>query len=164
MVAKMRNNEMKEVTCLEHKRANHRMFLACAAPKVCDLVLHNHVAQWQDSQYKLCLKQFKEGEIMSLIDSAENYLFKGYNEVQVEHWFSFQLTILIHIMYTLNPDCNPRDEHSHHLSTKYFNYISDNQKQDILFVQRCLNLHRAHLCAEKVYPKCHIIWSDGCDA
>jgi hypothetical protein len=53
------------------------MFLVYATPKVCDLVLHNHVAQWQDSQYKLCLKQLREGEIMSLIDFAENYSFKG---------------------------------------------------------------------------------------
>ncbi len=48
------------------------MFLAYATPKVCDLVLHNHVAQWQDNQYKLCLKQLKEGEITSLIDFAKN--------------------------------------------------------------------------------------------
>jgi len=34
MVGKTRNNEMKEVTCLEHKRTNHRMFLAYATPKV----------------------------------------------------------------------------------------------------------------------------------
>jgi hypothetical protein len=77
MVGKTRNSEMKEVTWLEHKRTNYRMFLAYAAPKVCDLVLHNHVVQWQDSQYKLCLKQLRKGEIISLIDFAENYSFKG---------------------------------------------------------------------------------------
>jgi len=77
MVGKTKDSEMKELTCLEHKRTNPRMFLAYATPKVCDLVLHNHVAQWQDSQYKLCLKQLREGEIMSLIDFAENYSFKG---------------------------------------------------------------------------------------
>lgn len=45
---KTRDGELKEITCLEHKRINTRMFLAYAAPKICEFVLHNHVDQWKD--------------------------------------------------------------------------------------------------------------------
>lgn len=61
--------------------------------------------------------------------------------MQEEHWFDFQLTILVHVMYIANPNYYPQDEHSQCLWTKYFYYISDDHKHDSLFVHRCLNLH-----------------------
>jgi hypothetical protein len=60
-------------------------------------------------------------------------------------------------MYTMNPNYDPQDEHSQHLQTKYFYYINDDHKHDNMFVHRCLNLHWAHLCAQNIYPKRHII-------
>jgi hypothetical protein len=86
---KTREGEMKKVTHLEHKQTNLKMFLAYTTPKTQDFVLHNHVAQWQNNQYKSCLNQLREVEIMSLIDFTNNYSFKGQNEVHEEHWFIF---------------------------------------------------------------------------
>jgi hypothetical protein len=84
---KTKEGEMKKVARLEHKQTNLRMFLTYITPKVREFVLHNHVAQWQDSQYKSCLNKLKEVEIMSLIDFAKKNSFKGQNEVHEEHRF-----------------------------------------------------------------------------
>ncbi len=32
----------------------------------------------------------------------------------------------------------------------------------LCFIQKCLGFHWAHLCEQKIYPKRHIVWSDGC--
>jgi hypothetical protein len=67
-------------------------------------------------------------------------------------------------MYIVNPYYDLQDEHSQRLWIEYFYYINDDHKHDSLFVQRCLNLHLAHICAQKIYTKHHIIWNDGCVA
>jgi hypothetical protein len=37
--------------------------------------------------------------IVSCIDFFDNYAFKVQNEIQDMHWFTFQITILVHITY-----------------------------------------------------------------
>jgi len=49
----------------------------------------------------------KEGEVLSLIDFIENYYSKREDEIQEQHWFNFQLSILVHITYQVNPTLNP---------------------------------------------------------
>jgi hypothetical protein len=73
-------------------------------PKVQQFIWHQHVARWQDSEFKSCLADLGPNQVISLIDFAENYSFKGQDKIQSQHWFNFQLTILVHIMYSLNPD------------------------------------------------------------
>jgi hypothetical protein len=41
----------------------------------------------------------KEGEVLSLIDFVENYSCKCQDEIQEQHWFNFQLSIMVHITY-----------------------------------------------------------------
>ena len=93
-----------------------------ATPKIAEFVLHNHIALWQDKQFKKSIDDLRLGEVMSLIDFAENYSFKTQNEVQCEHWYSFQLTILVHITYTINPAYDPTDKKSKRMCTKYHYY------------------------------------------
>ena len=106
----------------------------------------------------------KEGKILSLIDFAENYSFRNQNEIQSEHWFNFQLTILVHITYQVNSDWNPLDPQSKRLHTDYNYYISDDRVHDSLFVQHCLTLHWKALVSSKRCLVRHIVWSDGCAA
>jgi hypothetical protein len=130
---KTKSGESKIVLRLEFKSTKPRAFLAWATPKIKQFVLHQFIAKWQDSQYKLCAANLRVGEVMSLINFAENYSFKGQNEIQSQHWTNVQLTILVHITYTVNPEYNPEDPKSRRLKTQYFYYVSDDRLQDSLF-------------------------------
>ena len=157
-----RKGNPKTVIRLEYKVTTARDFLLYAAPKMKQFVWHQFVARWQDSQFKNSVQDLKEGEIMSLIDFAENYSFKGQSEVQSQHWFSFQCTILVHITYRLNESYNLADPNSKRLHTEYHYYISDDRCHDSLFVQHCLVLHWKSLVTSGNIPSRHIFWSDGC--
>ena len=159
---KTKKGEDKVVTRLERIMSSPREFLIYAAPKIQKFIMHNFVAQWQDRQFKISKENLKEDEIMSLIDFSENYSFKSQNEVQEQHWYNFQLSILVHITYRVNPNYNPSDSKSLRLNTDYHYYISDDRKHDNLFVQHCLKLHWQHLTSLGCYPKRHVVWSDGC--
>lgn len=159
---KTKKGELKRVIRLEYKLTSTRSFLAFAKPKIEQFIIHQFVASWQDKQYKNCLENLKENEVMSLIDFAENYSYKGQNEIQSQHWHNFQLSILVHITYTLNPEWDPLDSKSKRLRTDYFYYISDDPVHDSLYVQYCLTLHWQHMVNSGKTPIRHVIWSDGC--
>jgi hypothetical protein len=97
------------VNRLEYKSTNTYTFLQYAMLKVKQFILHQHVACWQDNEFKACLADFGTNQVISLIDFAKNYSFKGQDQIQLQHWFNFQLTILVHIMYNLNPDYDVLD-------------------------------------------------------
>jgi hypothetical protein len=99
-----------------------------------------------------------------LIDFAKNYSFKGQDEIQSMHWYNFSITILVHIMYTLNPAFHARNSQSRRLHTVYYYYVSDDPKHDSLFVQHCLNIQWTSLKESGRLPTWHIVWSDGCAA
>ena len=125
---------------------------------------HQHTACWQDSGLKSNLQKSQPGEVFSLIDFAENYSFKGQDEIQSMHWCNFQIKILIHFMYTLKVDYNPCNPKSKRVKTDYFHYVSDDSKHKSLFVQHCLNLHWTMLRRWGKTSKRHTVWSDGCGA
>jgi hypothetical protein len=154
----------KKVVRLEYKQTTAKAFLEFALPKIPLFVQHQHNARWQDVMYKECLGGLQDGEIMSLIDFAENYSFKGQNEIQSMHWYNFQLTILVHITYSVNPEYNRLDPQSKRLLTAYHYYISDDRVHDSLFVQHCLMKHWEQLKLGGKNPARHIVWSDGCAA
>lgn len=161
---KTKLGDPKKVVRLEYKLTTARMFLQYAARIIPEFVRHQHTARWQDSQFKESLRKLQPGEVFSLIDFAENYSFKGQDEIQSMHWYNFQITILVHIMYRVNDHFNPQDPKSKRLKTDYFYYVSDDPKHDSLFVQFCLNLHWTMLSAWGKAPNRHIVWSDGCAA
>ena len=162
ITGKTRDGKTKEVIRLENKLTSPRQFLQYAAPKLKEFVMHNFVASWQDKEYKWCLQNIREGEMVSLIDFAENYSFKGQNEIQSEHWYNFQVTILVHITFIFNPLYDPSVKHSKRHIMEYHYYISDDRKHDNLFVQWCFKLHWDYLKAKGQFIKRHIVWSDGC--
>ena len=164
IAGKTKTGDPKKVIRLEYKRTSARVFLQFAASKIPQFIIHQHTARWQDVQYKACLANLQPGEVMSLIDFAENYSFKGQDEIQSQHWYNFQLTILVHITYSVNPSFNVLDPKSKRLKTDYFYYISDDKIHDSLFVQHCLNIHWKSLHDAGKTPTRHIIWSDGCSA
>jgi hypothetical protein len=159
---KTKLGDPKTIIRLEYKETNPRAFLAFAKPKIEAFVMHQFVAKWQDSAFKDCLETLREGEVMSLIDFAENYSFKGQDEVQSQHWYNFQLTILVHITYIRNLEYNLEDPTSKKFRTDYYYYISDDKQHDSLFVQFCLTKHWDILVGNGEAPLRHVVWSNGC--
>jgi len=77
------------VLWLQYKEITTHYFLECFKPKLSMFVLHNHVAWFQEEQYKTCLQTFPKTLVMSVVDFAKKYTFQKYNEVQEMHWHSF---------------------------------------------------------------------------
>lgn len=161
-MGKTKQGEPKKVLRLEYKRTTARAFLEYAIPKILPFILHQHNARWQDLQCKASLEKLEVGDVLSFIHFAENYSFKGQDEVQSEHWFNFQMSILVHITYTVNLTYDVSNPQSKRLSTQYLYYISDDRVHDSLFVQFCLDLHWKGLVEAGFFPRRHIMWSDGC--
>ena len=83
------------------------------------------MARWQGTKLKACLEDLKGDQVISLIDFAKNYLFKGKNEIQRQHRYNFQIMILIHIMYILNLEYDGWTRVCKHLKIHYFYYKSE---------------------------------------
>lgn len=120
-------------------------------------IRHNFIARWQAQQFKECIQRFPRDVVVSVIDFAENYSFKEQNEIQSMHWYSSQVTILVHITYVW-------DEADKVLKYIHF-YISDDKEHDTLFVQHCMQVHSVWLQEQGfIFLKRHWVWSDGCTA
>jgi hypothetical protein len=74
----------------------------------------------------------------------KNYTFAKQNEVQEAHWHSLSVTILVQIIYRLNPTTDPNRKKTQLLKEIHF-YISNDGKRDTLFVQHRLLLHWNHM-------------------
>jgi hypothetical protein len=100
------------------------------------------VAWFQEEQYKTCLQTFLETLVMFVVDFVENYTFQKYKEVQEMYWFSFQLTILVHICYMwnltyiANTYCGENK-----LLIEYHYFISNDVEHGTLFIEHCFEQH-----------------------
>jgi hypothetical protein len=61
------------------------------------------------------LKDIPDDTIVSCIDLSKNYAFKMQNEVQDMHKFNFQISILVHITYKINPKFSARNLQSYRI-------------------------------------------------
>ena len=116
-------------------------------------IMHNFIFRWQAQQFKECMLTFPNDVVVSVIDFAENYSFKMQNEIQSMHWWSTQVTILVHITYVRNLTGSIE-------KTLHF-YISDDKQHDTLFVQHCFMLHDRWLKQQGHRLRYHWVWSDG---
>jgi hypothetical protein len=107
------------------------------------------------------IASFMNDTMVSIIDYAENYSFKVQSEVQSMHWYSYQVTILVHIMWVRNSNPDPEDESTRSIMTYHF-YIFDDKLHDSYFVQHCLLLHWNSVVGAGFTPRNHWIWLDGC--
>ena len=58
-----------------------------------DMSLHTFYAAWNYHHYIQCKRNLESGEILSVLDYAQNYLCVFQNEVQALHWAHAQVTI-----------------------------------------------------------------------
>jgi hypothetical protein len=125
----------KKLTLI-HKSITINELITYLKPKLQYFVHHNFVVNWQDMQFKLCLKYVQPGSVILVIDFAKNYSFVIQNEVQSMHWHSYHISILIHITYRPNLNFDLNDA-IFFLIIEYHFYISDDHKHDSYFVQHC---------------------------
>jgi hypothetical protein len=83
------------------------------------------------------------------------------NEIRDMHWYSFQITILVHITYRINHGYDPIHLESKILKKVHY-YILDEKEHDTLFVQYAFVLNWKFLQDMGCLLDCHVVWSDGC--
>ncbi len=146
---------------LVYKRTSSDEFIQYLKLKLQHFVRHNFAARWQDKHLKTCMKSFLQYCIISMEDFAKNYSFQVQNEVQSMHWHSYQISILVHITYRSNLDFDMHDEDTKILIEYHF-YISNDRKHDYEFVQHCFGLHWRYISNQRLSPRWHYVWFDGC--
>lgn len=95
--------------------------------KICDqahmLAIHRFDAGWQYQQFVNAKETLSEGEVLMVLDFAENYRTQNQMEVQSAHWAYNQVTIHPFAMYYLCPECQE-------LISEAVVIISDNLQHD----------------------------------
>lgn len=161
-VGKGEDGADKHALRLEHKMTPPGELVGDLHNHLREFLVHNFEAKWQDMQFKSCMVNLSPDAIVSVIDFAENYSFKWQNEVQSQHWFNFQVTILVHITFRINPLWDNVDPEAKFL-TEYHFYISGDKSHDNHFVQFCFGLHKDYLDQQGYpFPVEHIVFLDGC--
>jgi hypothetical protein len=61
---------------LIYKQTTSNELVEYMKPKLQGFVKHNFVARWQDKHFKICLKSFLVGNMVSIVDFVENYSFE----------------------------------------------------------------------------------------
>ncbi len=101
--------------------------------------------------------------LISCVDFVKNYSFMEHNEIQTQHWHNFQITILVHFTWRINPNFNVGDDEKTRVIIEYHFYISNDYTHDNLFVQHCFTWHWIWLQAHNIeLPIKHTIWNDKC--
>jgi hypothetical protein len=161
VVGQYPNEQEKKVPRIKYNESNPTELVDYLKPKLQSFIKHNYVAHWQDNQFKELMYFIPNGTVISCIDFSENYSLKVQNEIQSMHWYNFQITILVHITYRINPDWSCENAQPLILKKMHY-YVSDMLMHDSLLVQHCMSLHWNFLKERGVTPTTHIVWSDGC--
>ena len=78
-----------------------------------------------------------------MVDFIENYTFTPQKEIESEYYHSYQVSMLVHILYRhaeLNVDGFDNNENNHEVIKVCHFYISNDHTHDTCFVQLCFNL------------------------
>jgi hypothetical protein len=140
-----------------------RILIDYLKPKLVEYVLHNFISKWQEKEFKRTLSRLQPDTILSCIDFSQNYSMEVQDEVQSMHWHSQQIMILVHITYMWNPEYDEQVPESRILKETHY-YVSDEKEHDSLYVQHAFKLYWEFLKQKSLYPKRHVVWSDGCSA
>ncbi len=130
-------------------------------PKLQEFLIHNFTSKWQEKEFKAYVPNLPPKTIVSCIDFQHNYAFRVQNKIQDVHWFSFLITILVHIMYCHKPTHNPIDPKSIILKEVHY-YILNEKKHDTLYDQHVFMLNWEFLREKGCFLQQHVVWSDGC--
>jgi hypothetical protein len=107
------------------------------------------------------MDNFPLNKILSHIDFAKNYNFEMQNEIQSMHWHSFQVTILVHIIFQVDQS-NGKGNNDKKIIKETHLYVSDDKDHDILFMQHCFLMHWDWLSSCGIKPTHLWVCNDGC--
>lgn len=163
VVGKNDEGQDKKSPSVQYMETPARELITYLKPKLTEFIVHNFIAQWQDSKFKEILVEFPKDAMISCIDFSENYTMMIQNEIQSMHWRKLQITILVHLTYRWNPNFDENTlEQGPKIIKELHYYVSDDNSHDTLFVQHALQLHWKHVLNQGFVPRQHIVWSDGC--
>ncbi len=97
--------------------------------KISDLSCHHYIAKHQSNHLKQTKALLKPGELVILMDFAENYLFIVQDAVQGFHWDNSQATLHPFVVYYRGTD---------NIQNMSFCAISDYLRHDTILVHVCL--------------------------
>jgi len=137
---------------LVYKKTTSDIFIDYLKLKLEAFVIHNFVAKWEDEHFKNSIKSFPLDLVVSIVVFAKNYKFESLDKAQSQHWFSYQISILVQITFCHNPNFDLYNEDSC-IIIEYHFCISNDKEYDYKFVQYCLELHRNHMKRNGYAPK-----------
>ena len=117
--------------------------------------VHRFNYKWQGQQFESCKKNILPGDVVQVVDFAENFSHKVQGQAQSAHWSTTQTTMVPFVMYYKCQRC------------------LENIKKEILVLSNDLEhtLHQVrafegavldHLCTKGVEVKRLFRWSDNC--
>ncbi len=130
-------------------------------PQLGDFIVHNYVLQWHEKEFKNYLQCIPKDVVISCIDFSDNYVFMVQNEIQYMHWLSFQIIILVHIMYRWNKEFDLVEFGCIILKEIHY-YIFYEKEHDTLFIQHAFILQWLFMKEKGCFPQHHVVCSNGC--
>jgi hypothetical protein len=77
------------------------------------------------------------------------------------HWHFSQVTILVHIVFWVDPTNGQGNDDKKIIKETHF-YVLDDKEHNNLFMQHCLLMHWDWLSSQGIKPTHNWVWSDGC--
>ena len=93
-----------------------------------------------------------------MVEVVENYTLQPKNEIQIQYYHLEKVSIMVHITSRHGPDTN---EEKHVILKEIHCYISDEQTNEIHYMQHCFKLFYDHVIVMDIPFYRHFIWSDG---
>ena len=93
-----------------------------------------------DLQASVALESLPDNAILWHVDFAKNFGYQVANEVQTEYYHSFQVTIMVHITFRINPEFSEGSAKPCIIKEQHY-WISDDLEHDTLYVQHCFQRH-----------------------
>lgn len=126
--------------------------------------IHLFEATWQYERFVDAKKDIQEGEVVCVMDFAENLALKNQDECQSAHWFTTQVTIHPIVTYYLVPEKESTEKKK--MVTHEMVFISDDLTHDSQIVEQFVRRMTATLQKEIVDQKITKIiqFTDGCSS
>ena len=121
---------------------------------------HLFVAHWHYQQFLKAKEDLDKGQVLCVMDFAENMTLRNQAECQSAHWFAQQATIHPIVCYYMAED---RDIDERQLVTHEVIFISDDLTHDAHMVEHCVT-ETLRLLLETVQVTHMIQFTDGCSA
>ena len=129
-VTKTENKEGVSQSFLDWKfeRCNYVEHIDLLMEHMITMSEHTFMASWNYCQYKQTRKNILVGDVIFVLDFAQNYLCKHQNEVQGLHWRHKQVTLMPTVVHYKCSKCQQ-------LVTHEIVHVSDDKKHDTHLVK-----------------------------